>query len=83
MVCELYLNKAIIRTKSNLQNSVQHILCKNMKQTLWNACAYVLIHMYKKHLWKETQEIIVAAPGEGNWVARRKNFFTLVPDEFF
>ena len=34
-------------------------------------CLYICI----KHLWKETQEIIVVAPGEGNWVARRKNFF--------
>ena len=45
MVCELYLNKAIIRTKSNLQNSVQHILCKNRNkpQKCLCICAYTYV----------------------------------------
>ena len=45
MICELYLNKAIIRTKSNLQNSVQHILCKNRNkpQKCLCICAYTYV----------------------------------------
>lgn len=88
VVCESYLNKAIIRKKATYIFA-QHILRKNRKKPHKYMCICVYIYIRIKYLWKDTREIIMAAPGEGSgWLADRARketvfHYTLVLDELF